>query len=239
MLGICMTKGDGEETFDCNDLQWCLHVHKCIDERSTASARPGNDADEAFSSPICSNHLITGLKSPVLAFGVLPTVSALHGLRTNPALSRCKAFRKMAPQLCPLLRPLLSLILDWFHFLKSLRDGCKEGAREWRPGDSYWSLSCGWAFNPHPKLRFGCSSKNPRSLVPGQLHLCVPADLQLMGAVVSEKGLSGVSLGAFLSKLFSGSYFTSAHKSWSDQYEPKAHTFWHIHLSHAFSFVHY
>jgi hypothetical protein len=40
----------------------------------------------------------------------------------------------------------------------------------------------------------------------------------------------------FLPNYFSGPNFTSAHKSWSDQYEPMAHTFWHLHLNHFYFF---
>lgn len=78
-------------------------------------------------------------------------------------------------------RPLLTPILVWSRFLETLRDGRREGAREWRPGDSYWSLSCGWDLNPHPKLRFSCSSKNPKSLIPGLRTCACPADLQSTG----------------------------------------------------------
>lgn len=108
-----------------------------------------------------------------------------------------------------------------------------------RQGDSYWSLSCGWDLNPHPKLRFGCSSKNPvlDTWASAPVHAWPTCSQQ--GAVVSEKGFSGMSLGVFLSKLLSGSYFTLAYKSESGQYEPKAHTFWHIHLNHSFSFIHH
>lgn len=69
-------------------------------------------------------------------------------------------------------------------------------------------------------LKFRASEMRPE-------HFSVNRDCDFQGSLKS--------LRAFLSKLFSGLNFTSAHKSWSDQYETSAHTFWHLHLNHFFS----
>lgn len=68
-------------------------------------------------------------------------------------------------------------------------------------------------------LKFRASEMRPE-------HFSVNRDCDFQESLKSPR--------AFLSKLFSGLNFTSAHKSWSDQYETTAHTFWHLHLNHFF-----
>lgn len=122
----------------------------------------------------------------------------------------------------------------------------REEIREWRSRTSDWypavDKTLHLCTNPAVLVRalsiFWCNSdldapsKKQRSLkfLASEMmpeYFSVNRDCDFQGRLKSLK--------AFLSKLFSGPNFTSAHMSWSDQYEPSAHTFWHLHLNHFFS----
>lgn len=121
----------------------------------------------------------------------------------------------------------------------------REEIREWRSRTSDWypavDKTLHLCTNPAVLVRalsiFWCNSdldapsKKQRSLkfLASEMmpeYFSVNRDCDFQGRLKSLK--------AFLSKLFSGPNFTSAHMSWSDQYEPSAHTFWHLHLNHFF-----